>query len=286
MKGTDLKVISGDVNQMSGELICEGSLKVEGGVCSGQRLRVAGNLLVEGDIEDAEVEVKGKLIVQGAITGDGKGLITAYGDIEAKYINRQTVMSHSSVKAKEEIRYATVKADQRVVVTQGRGWIVGGTVTAGKEVRARNIGSRYATPTIIKVGLAPEVWDKLDGLRKRIYMKEKIRSQMGRELAYLQGLREREGGLPPKKEEIFQEIDFLHGIYGDQLKKMREEWEFLEEHLKELKVGVVIVEDVIFPGVVINILNSCRKIAEVKTGVVFKKDKDEVIDLPFSSKKR
>jgi len=114
-------------------------------------------------------------------------------------------------------------------------------------------------------------------------MKERIRVQMGKELGYLQELKEQEGGLPPKKEELLQEIGFLDGIYQDQLKEMREEWEFLENHLQELTVGQVRVEEMIFPGVVINILNSQRKLEEVKTGVIFKKERDEVIDLPWTT---
>ncbi len=281
MKAVPTEVISGDVDRMSRDLSCEGSLKVEGSIRRGQRVRVSGDILVEGEIEDAEVTADGVITVQGGITGEGKGIVSAYGGVKAKYINNQTVISHSLVEVSEEIRNATIKADQRVIVTQGRGWIIGGTISAGREVRARNIGSRYATPTIIKVGLLPEVWDKLEGLKRKISMKERIRVQMGKELTYLQKLKEQEGELPPKKKDLLQEIEFLNGIYRDQLKEMREEWEFLENHLKELTVGQVTVEEMVFPGVVINILNSLRKIAEAKTGVIFKKDKDEVIDLPL-----
>ncbi len=275
------KVIAGDIDRMSGDLSFEGSLRVEGSIKRGQRLKISGDLLVEGEIEDAEVETGGMITVQGGITGEGKGVILASGGVRAKYINNQTVISHSLVEVSEEIRQAIIKADQMVLVTQGRGWIVGGTITAGREVRARNIGSRYATPTIIKVGFLPEVWDKLDGLRRKIAMKERIRTQMGKELSYLRKLKKQEGKLPPRKEELLQEIDFLHGIYRDQLKEMKEEWDFLENHLQELTVGQVTVEEMIFPGVVINILNSQRKLEEVKRGVIFKKDKDEVIDLPW-----
>ena len=281
MKKALKRVISGDIDQKSGNLSFEGSLTVEGSIRRGQWLKVSGDLWVEGDIEDAEVEVGGEVTVQGGITGEGKGMISAYGGVKAKYINHQTVISHNLVEIKEEIRHATVKADQMVSVIQGSGWIVGGTVVARKEVRARNIGSRYATPTIIRVGLLPEVWDRLDGLKRKIWMKERIRSQMGKESVFLRRLREQDGKLPPKKEDLLREIEFLDGIYRDQLKRMREEWEFLDNHLKKLKIGSVRVEEVVFPGVVINILNSIQKMSEIKTGVIFKKEKDEVIDLPL-----
>jgi len=41
-----LKVISGDIDRMSGDLSYEGSLKVEGSIRRGQRLKVSGDLLV------------------------------------------------------------------------------------------------------------------------------------------------------------------------------------------------------------------------------------------------
>ncbi len=275
------RFIPGDIDQKCGDLSFAGSLRVGGSVRRGRWLKITGDLWVEGDIEDAEVEAGGAITVEGGITGEERGVVSAYGVVKAKYINHQTVISHSMVEVKEEIRHATVKADQKVLAIQGKGWILGGTITAGKEVTANNIGSRYATPTVIRVGFLPEVWDKLDGLKRKILMKEKIRAQMVKELVYLRRLKEQDGKLPPRKQQLLQEIEFLEGIYRDHLKKMREEGEFLDNHLKELTIGRVRVEEAVFPGVVINILNSFQKISETKSGVVFKKNEEEIIDLPL-----
>ncbi|MBU0983332.1 MAG: FapA family protein, partial [candidate division Zixibacteria bacterium] len=148
----DVLTISGDVDHSVGNIDCLGSVKVTGSIMAGFTVRVDGDLEVNGNIQDCNIEVGGSIYVKGGFFGEGKGMMMAGGDITVKFAEGQRMIAGHDVNIGGEIINCQVLAKEHVTIKGKRGKIVGGEVKAGKKIRAAILGSDAGTPTHLTVG--------------------------------------------------------------------------------------------------------------------------------------
>lgn len=163
------------VDLSTGNIDFDGALRVRGDITMGMRVRVSGDLVVNGTIEAAEVHAGGNITVNGGIIGMAETIssdgheqsraarITCGGTVKARFISNAEVDAAKNVAVEREIRQSHIIAGESVLVgppgTQN-GVITGGKVQALKSVQAGSIGSMSAPPTEIHVGLDPHAQTK------------------------------------------------------------------------------------------------------------------------------
>lgn len=105
----DVITIKGDVDHTVGNVDCRGSLRVGGGVKAGFKLTVDGDLEVNGNVEDAEIHVKGNIMVKGGAFGEQGGVLDAGGDITVKFAEGQRIVAGNEVQVGEKLLTAGSK---------------------------------------------------------------------------------------------------------------------------------------------------------------------------------
>ena len=146
--------IHSDVDYSTGDINYQGDVHISGSVRAGFSVRVAGTVIVDGMVEAARIEAGGDVIVASGILGDANAFIKSGSNVRAKYLENCTVYAGKGVYTDCAIS-SRIGSDDCVVVTTGRGTIIGGTVTAGKVIKAHIVGSNSGRKTNLVLGALP-----------------------------------------------------------------------------------------------------------------------------------
>ncbi len=244
--------VPADVDNSVGDINYPGNVSVKGNVKSGFVIYADGDIMVEGVVEGAKLYAGGQIIVQHGIHGMGKGVLSAKGNVIAKFIEGATVKSGGYVET-ESIIQSRVSANTEVNVSGGKGFIRGGSVRASNKVSAKIIGSEMGTATSVEVGIEPEKqehYQRLQEEAKEIAKKiEQIRPILVNYSEKLKaGIK-----LPPEKAHFMKtQVMALKALQG-QLAPINEEINSLRMNFVSAVRAKIEVQGVIYPGVNIKI---------------------------------
>ena len=157
------KVIRGDVDYSTGNVVFSGDLLILGTIRSGFAVDNKGSLKVSGNIEDAIVRCTGNLEVDGGVIGAGNGTIQSGGSIRARHAENFSITAEGDICIVESMLHCVVSSGGKVKSKL----LVGGMVTAG-EVYADTIGSTAETRTIVDIGRMQLLIQERYALLKRL----------------------------------------------------------------------------------------------------------------------
>lgn len=161
------------VNLATGNVRFEGAVHVKGDVRAGMKIRVSGDVIVDGTVESAEIDAGGDVVVKGGVIGSGeshasgdapRARITCKGTLSARFLeNVQVSAGVDIVIAEFSMQSDLVARNQVVVGKQGtkKGHIRGGRVCASTLVRAAVIGTPSGMKTRVQVGLDASIQERL-----------------------------------------------------------------------------------------------------------------------------
>lgn len=244
----DVTVINSDIDYSVGNIDSRGSVRITGNVKSGFSIKTDGDLEVNGNIEDCDIEVKGNIMVKGGMIGKGNGKIIAKGDISAKFIEGQKIVTEGSLLVGDEIVNSDITAAEKVQVKSRQGRIVGGDVRAGKEIRAANLGSEAGTATKLTVSYDSKLMARYHSTIKELTRLKEDEARVKDALYGLYRLQV-DGKLNEQQEAALKKFeDFKKDLPStiETLEKQRLE---IEEEMKKLQDSVIVAEDVLFSGV-------------------------------------
>lgn len=166
---TNVLVIEGDVDKVSGDVNFTGDVFVKGNVMTGASMRVGGNIHVAGYVEASELVALKDVILDNGMQGGGKGLIRSGGEVAGKFFEQVTIYAEGKVSS-NAIMHCKIESKDEVVVAGRRGIIIGGSINALKGVSASIIGSAAEVATDICVGYDKEIIGKIMRLDVEIKM--------------------------------------------------------------------------------------------------------------------
>lgn len=164
----EVAIINGDVDYESGNIDFSGTVQVSGNVLPGFEVKAGGDVIIQGNVDDALIESGGNITVKQGIAGKGETKVYCSGDLFAKYIVNATVEVKRSITVDESIINSHIFSNDKIFVTADHGKIMGGKVIARHRVEVASIGSNKETLTEIMVGRNLEVEKVLEGIRKEI----------------------------------------------------------------------------------------------------------------------
>jgi hypothetical protein len=224
--------VPGDVDLHTGNLHMKGVLVVRGSVRAGFQVHATGDLMIGGGIEPSVVETDANLEVKGGVVGGEQSTVDCGGSLGAQYIENASVHAGGDVTVRNGILSSHVTADGRVIATQGKGYIIGGTVRGAKGVEANELGSRTGLHTVVDVGVDSATRAKL--------------AQMERDCALYARNRQKiaSGQLLPAERKAFAKLV----RYRREMESMRQNiancWKRLERTSATVKVRTAVYEGV------------------------------------------
>lgn len=272
--------IPSDVNPSTGDINYNGNVVVAGNVHSGFTIEATGDIEVQGVVEGAKLIAGGNIVLKRGIQGMGKGVLKAGNDIVTKFIESSIVTAGHIVDTGSSL-HSNIEAGEAVIVSGRKGFLIGGTITAGKKIEASVFGNKMNTATELKVGVKPEVMDRFRELTIDIKKKQ---SEMIEHKQTLDTLKKKltEGAkLLPNQLALAKQAGEALKILNVELDADSEEYMNLKNEIEENKDGKVVVNHTIFPGVCIFISNHVYPVKDIRSRCQFKIDGVDIVSKPI-----
>lgn len=146
------------LSMKNGNLDFVGTIVIHGDVPSGYTVKAGGDVKIHGMVEAAFVTAAGSIYVSEGIAGQSNGFLKANENINIGYVNQGVVYAGNDLYVENSILHSDCTAENNVFCQRGN--IIGGTISAGKTVEAKDIGNRLSTKTEVVFGLNKAIHDK------------------------------------------------------------------------------------------------------------------------------
>lgn len=246
--------IDGDVDYSTGNIDFPGTVIINGDVLGGFKVKAAGDVIVNGCVENAHIEAKGDIRIGSGVLGKNEAYLFALGSISAKYIEHSTIDAHRDVVVSESIIHSYVNAKHKVLVNGRLGVILGGRIRAGLEIQAKVVGSWTEVPTELEVGVDPQSREEIHQLADEIAKDKKKFQELKLGIRTLLTLKAScNGRLPQEKEELLATHLKAQDLLMAKLRDATERIISLQKRVSINSGGQIAVFNIIHPGVKITI---------------------------------
>lgn len=221
--------IDGDVDSSTGNIDFNGDVTVQGDVREGFLLKAKGNIIVKGMVEDTVIISGGSIIIEKGMNGNGKGSLDAQGDVKCKFIENCVVNAGGSVYA-GSIICSNVCCNGELVVTTGKGVIIGGSCTVHKLLEARVIGSKSNRSTTIVIGNTPIMINKKLELETQLKNLQAEIESINKDMAFADA----GGRVSRDKQAFINQVKLKRPLLLMQEKQLVRQIEKLSEEMKDV----------------------------------------------------
>lgn len=142
--------VKGDIDLRIGNIDFIGNVLINGNVHSGYKVKAGGDIRITGLVEGALLEAVGNVVITGGVAGANRGKVVAGGNVFAAYFNQADIYAEQSVSVEKSILHSCVKAGESIICKKGT--VIGGSLTAGRDIHIKELGNHAYTKTSVNVG--------------------------------------------------------------------------------------------------------------------------------------
>ncbi len=278
--------IDGDVNFKTGNLTFIGKIIVRGSIFSGFSVK-AKQLIVEGSIEGAHIQIDEDLIVRGGIIAcQGKGVYCG-GTVMTKYIENSLIQARGNIFIEKSALHSQLITAKSIIFLHEPGVIVGGSCQVKNSIYAKIVGAKWATPTKISLGVNPFLLQERNKQEEYVRKIEKdyqaLQDRLKEIHLFFEQEQEQEQVYRKETEELHEEQELLQAklLYlEEELRKERQTLTAQEEKIKlEQEINNncrLYAFDTLFPGVEITIKGSSIKSDSVHKNIFYYEENQEI----------
>lgn len=238
--------VKGDLDLRTGNVNFVGNITIKGNVPSGYELKAGGDIWVYGLVEGANLQAAGNIIIDGGVAGGMKGSITAGGNVQANYLNQATVKAGQDVYVKSSILHSKVTTGGDIDCKTGT--IIGGTISAGRNIHVKDLGNELFTKTELAVGWDPvlekmekETIESIDTVKENIKKLTEIEVKLAE-------IGKHTGKLTVEQQQIIHKQRSTRLSLENQLLKLRDELTLLHAEKLDRSNSSLFVYEKVFPN--------------------------------------
>ncbi len=239
-----------NVDNSTGNIEFEGSVQVNGNVCSGFSVIAQGNVIVQGVVEGAYIRADGDIVITRGMNGMSKGRLEAGGNIIAKFLENSTANAAGYVSA-ESILHSKVMAGSEITVTGRRGFVTGGHVCAGHKISAKNLGASLGASTLVEVGVNPGLKAEYQALQEELLEIQKVIKKTQPILTNYAEKKAKGIQFTPEQVKYIRSLIVLTDNKRKELQEKSKKWNELQAAFEGQNDACVEVTGEAFPGTVI-----------------------------------
>ena len=272
----------GDVDYSTGNIEFPGNIHVKGNVKPTFIVRAEKSVKIDGIIEAATV-LSGENIECLGVKGRSKGVVSAKGDVHAKFLENANVECKGSVYIDGSIVNSTVHAGKMIKVEGRTGEVISSNLIAGVAVIVKQLGAEMSSTTHVEVGMDPEFREKVNELSAKIYIDKENLKKVSRLMKALEDLKKKKGGvLPPDKEETYNKLKKTRYALYEKVSEMLVEAKAYQEKLQKSSTdGYVRVTSKVYSGIEIKIGDQRLLINKDMGPSEFKSINGEISVIPY-----
>ena len=151
------------------------SVLIQGDVKSGVTIRAAGDVIVLGAVEDAEIITAGDIYIVNGFMGRGRGILRAGQNVYVKHVDHQRIFAGRDVFIEDEMLQSKCMAGRKLYQVNSSGSIVGGHIMVAETLEAGNLGNRLHIRTEIEIANGSDLARKINQTEKQLaFVKQKL----------------------------------------------------------------------------------------------------------------
>lgn len=236
-----------NVDNATGNIDYEGSVQVNGNVCTNFQVKAKGNIEIKGVVEGAVLEAGENIIIARGVNGMGKGSLKAGGNIISKFLQGVFAQADGYI-ASESVLHSKLMAGTEVNIDGRKGFITGGRVSAVNSVNVKTLGSSMGADTVVEVGVDPNLAVRLQEIQKQIENENKEIQSIQQILISTKRKMAQGSKLSPEQLQYLQTLVEANQIKTKMVAEKVEEMERLQSQMKGQSGACVIVRDTVHPG--------------------------------------
>lgn len=251
LRVSSLLEINGDVSISTGGVNFAGDVLIRGNVLSGTEVTVQGDIEVNGCVEAATLIAGKNVVLKNGMQGNGKGIIRAGGNVSGKFFEQVSIEAKGNVSA-NAIMNCDIQCGDTIQVAGRFGIIVGGKVSALREIEATIIGNMAGTKTSLETGTKEDLFMKMQQLERQCNEISIETAKYSSALKKITEIIEKQGMAPDlqrNKISIMRKKIEKEAILSD-LENQKAE---LAEKMGKCSNARIIVAKSIYPGVILTI---------------------------------
>lgn len=234
------------VSLESGNISFDGSVRIDGDVLSGMKVRVSGDIIVTGIVEGGELEAGGNVQVGAGIIAHAK--VRAAGSVSARFIENSQIYAGTVIAVDDMAMQSDLQALNQILIglkSPQRGRLVGGSARAMMLVQTPLLGAATSGVTSVQVGVNPVLEAQYQDVQKLIEKQDAEQENLKKVVKHL--------AAHPEKKEIFEraKASWQHAVQAwarsiqdkDELEK---ELALIEGARLEVGLGVAGAVDLVF----------------------------------------
>ena len=159
--------ISGNVGVDIGNVDFRGDVVIHGSVSNGASVIAAGNVTIDGIVENCNIQAKGNLFLKGGVKGNGRTVLKAGGDVKAQFIEFAQVRAGGNIQA-DVFFNSDVSSDMKILMTGEHSSVLGGTMAAVEGIEAYTVGNAFGVVTKLFAGVSPQRSKEMAILQRQI----------------------------------------------------------------------------------------------------------------------
>lgn len=273
--------VNGDVDLSTGNIDFVGNVLVKGNVMEGFKIKASGNVEIKGHVFAADIDAGGEVIIKKGFVGKKKYHINAQGNVYVKFVENGIIKSEQNVLITDAIMHSQISAGRKVEVTQNKGLLVGGFISAGNLITANIIGSHLATATKLEVGIDPEMKNKVKEMTEDLKKSKVNLDKSLKAVDILQKLKNQRGNLPEDKVLMLYRLQSTSQKLQQTIDEKNAKLEKLKAKFDNVEGGRIIVNNKIYAGVRMSIGNSQYNVLNVMNRTSFVEEAGEVRQVPL-----
>ena len=275
--------IHGDVNYDTGNIDFDGSVHITGSVLPGFTVKAKGDIIIEKNVDDALIEALGNITVKMGVVGKENAKLSANGTVTVKYLLNAKVEAANDIVVEDSIINSDVFSNSRIVVVARQGKIIGGKATALYEIIVNVSGTPNETETQLNVGRNLFIEKELAAVHKEIAKWRVAVDDTMRKLKVSFGEAVFENPkdfiaklLPVKQKSCLLMLKELSNN-NKELKKLIEQGKEVQDKLKLDREPCIIIKNKAYPGTVISVKKSNKRIDTPIENVKYFEDPEEKV---------
>lgn len=230
----DRLVINGNIDMSVGNQDFLGDIFVQGDVISGFTLKATGSIYIQGSVEGATLIAGENIEIGDGMNGNNRGVLRAGRSVHSPFLENVEVHAMSNIRIKSMIG-CEVYCNDTIYAEQGIGVIIGGSLTVGKAVIAKTIGSKSYRKTEIFLGIMPELRTEKEEKVQELKTVKKTQDLLEKNIYFLRSME----SLPDDKMILYKQLVEQESLYRKMIQRLEAEIEHFDKMASDFSKCVV-----------------------------------------------
>lgn len=259
-------IIDTNVGLSTGNIKFDGSVVIKGTVEVGSKVECTGSLVVNENIESADIVVGGDLIVRGGVKTGQKGTIKVKGSVKTKFIENTILELDGDLHAEISILNSKVYCLGSIIFSGKTNAIMGSDIIVYNGLSVYNLGSNAGLTVNIDMGIHYRNERLFNELHEKI---KEVEKEMDK---YMPKIQQAKTIIQKSRGKLDAERKKKYALLFAEFQKLNNNLKALQAKYEEMKTGRFNLEKVnlvvsgsAFPGAVIRYRRQIEKISKTQT---------------------